>query len=86
MMGSVRGATVLLLVFAGCAGEFGPDPSLQLDGSMRADGGGFQNPEQILDAGVPLDAKPNVDAFFAEDPPPMYCGPAWGMSTPPNPV
>ena len=84
-MGSVRGATVLLLVFAGCAGEFGPDPSLQLDGSMRADGGGFQNPEQILDAGVPLDAKPNVDAFFAEDPPPLYCGPDGGMSTPPNP-
>jgi hypothetical protein len=47
--------------------------------------GGLDGSASPSDAARPRDVGPNLDAFFADDPPPMYCGPDGGMGPPPEP-
>jgi len=91
---------VVALAASGCAKEIGDNslfeldagPSNSGDGSSDGgfDGGPFGNANRDVLNNVPdgavdaLDASPTADAFFLNDPPPMYCGPDGG--TPQAPV
>jgi len=87
---------VFACVLAACAGEVDEGPAVSkgkvyyADGGAPMDGGDnrFSNANRdaafssIPDAAlVYFDAEPTVDAFFANDPPPAYCGPDGGSPT-----
>lgn len=87
-------AAGLCLAHGACAGEIDKGPAALKGGSLGAlgdaavDGGSdlFSNPNRdaafrnIPDGALTYsDATPTVDAFFINDPPPPYCGPAGNM-------
>lgn len=83
------------LALPACAPESGPDV-VPVDASSRRRDAGPGDARATLDLGrltfdvqpldvPPRDVQPNYDAFFAENPPPRYCGPDGGGDAGPPP-
>lgn len=90
LRGGARAAyLVCLLLAGGCADEVEREPEGAADAGM--DGGGMdagKDPFGNADGSgrrdamaVPADAEITADAFFADDPPPMMCGPDGEMES-----
>jgi hypothetical protein len=69
------------LFAAACTGGFtgGPGQEPEADGGVESTPLSIDGGMLAPDKGV----QPNWDAFFANDPPPQYCGPTGGGGTPP---
>src|SRR3989339_2154415 len=73
----------IFFVHAGCSSDSTFSPGTDggnipvQDGAVSVSDGEFYPAKDVVE--------PNWDAFFATDPPPQYCGPDGGGTTPPLP-